>query len=640
MSTTPQPTSLQADLSANVTTARLLAAMQLAGFEVLPNYSFRLISAPPEWLHHLLPDIETASEVDLVERFPLLEAFLPEAQDAWQSIATSRVCSDLWSETLPSGVEMHLQAWAFKIAERRFLLIEAADALHQERQQVLQYAHETALQYDTIARLNREVQRATQAKSDFLATMSHEIRTPMNAILGMADVLAETSLTTEQRQCVDIFQRAASNLLDLLNDVLDTSKIEAGQLVLETSPFELCDVVAQVVELAGIRAAEKGLKIEHEIMPQVPAWLSGDRVRLRQVLTNLLGNSTKFTDKGRLALRVTPNPDGGGPGSLLFAVSDTGIGIPKEQIARIFESFAQADSSTTRKYGGTGLGLTICKKLIEAMGGRIWVESTVGIGSTFYFTAEFGIATAPLTQTPAVDAAPASPVENLRILVADDSTDNHSVIRGYLRNLPYVLDFVEDGASALEKLQTGKYDLALIDLHMPVMDGYAAVRAFREYEHKQNLHAMPIMALTADAFQDAIERSLIAGYTEHMVKPIRKSNLLEAIARHAPASGKVPSVPKLDLVVDAELSAIVPKYLDNVRRNSAAIAAALARSDFETIRSLGHNMKGTGTSFGLPQISEMGDQLERAAKLQEADSIRNVNADLVHFLNSVDVRYG
>jgi len=203
-----------------------------------------------------------------------------------------------------------------------------------------------------------------------------------------------------------------------------------------------------------------------------------------------------------------------------------------------------------------------------------------------------------------------------------------------------VLDFVEDGASALEKLQTGKYDLALIDLHMPVMDGHAAVRAFREYEHKRNLHAMPIMALTADAFQDAIEKSLVAGYTEHMAKPIRKSNLLEAIARHAPASGKVPSVPKLDFVVDAGLAAIVPKFLDNVRRNSATIAAALAGSDFDTIRSLGHNMKGTGTSFGLPQISEMGDKLERAAKLQETDSIRNVNADLVHFLNSVDVRHG
>ncbi len=638
MSTTPQPTPLQADHSVNDTVALLLATMQLAAFEALPSGSFRLFSIPPEWLRDLLPGIETAPEVDLVERFPLLEAFLREAREAWQG-GKRRACSDLWSEALASGGELHLQAWAFKITGRPFLLIEAADILYSERQQVLQYAHETALQYDVIARLNREVQRATQAKSDFLATMSHEIRTPMNAILGMADVLAETSLTTEQRRCVDIFQRAASNLLDLLNDVLDTSKIEAGQLALETVPFELRDIVSQAVELVGIRAAEKNLRIEHEIMPQVPPWLSGDPARLRQVLINLLGNSTKFTEKGRLVLRVAINLDGSGPGSLIFAVSDTGIGIPKEQLPKIFESFAQADSSTTRRYGGTGLGLNICKKLVEAMGGRIWVESSVGVGSTFYFTAEFGLAAAPATQISTVVEVPATPVGTLRILVADDSEDNRSVIRGYLKKLPYVLDFVEDGASALERLQTGRYDLALIDVHMPLMDGYAAVRAFREYERAQNLHALPVLALTADAFKDAVEKSLAAGFNMHLAKPIRKSILLEAIARHAYTRHQAPSAAKLDVVIDEELSAIVPKFLNNVRRNSPVIAAALARADFDTIRSLGHNMKGTGTSFGFPRISEIGDELERAAKQQDADSVRNVNANLVHFLDSVDIQY-
>src|SRR5271156_2409294 len=229
MSMTPQPTRWQADISGDDTVALLLATMQLAAFEALPSGSFRLFSTPPEWLLNLLPGIESAPEIDLVERFPLLEAFLPEATEAWQSFGSKRVCSDLWSETLPSGIETHLQGWALRIRGRRFLVIAAADSLHQERQQVLQYAHETALQYDTIARLNREVQRATRAKSDFLATMSHEIRTPMNAILGMADILGETSLTAEQRRYVDIFGRAASNLLDLLNDVLDMSKIEAGQ---------------------------------------------------------------------------------------------------------------------------------------------------------------------------------------------------------------------------------------------------------------------------------------------------------------------------------------------------------------------------------------------------------------------------
>jgi signal transduction histidine kinase/DNA-binding response OmpR family regulator len=639
MSTTPQPTPSQADHSVTDTVALLLATMQLAAFEALPSGSFKLLSTPPGWLREFLPGIETAPEVDLVEHFPLLEAFLPEAEEAWQAVDKRRACSDLWSEVLASGGEIHLQAWAFKITGRPFLLIEAADTLYRERQQVLQYAHETALQYDTIARLNREVQRATQAKSDFLATMSHEIRTPMNAILGMADVLAETSLTTDQRRCVDIFQRAASNLLDLLNDVLDTSKIEAGQLVLETVAFELRDVVSQAVELAGVRAAAKGLRIDHEIMPTVPSWLSGDPTRLQQVLINLLGNSTKFTEKGRLVLRVALNPDGRGPKSLIFALSDTGIGIPKEQLPKIFESFAQADSSTTRRYGGTGLGLTICKRLVEAMGGRIWVESTVGVGSTFYFTAEFGVAAAAAAQSSTAAAVSATPAETLRILVADDSEDNRTVIREYLKKLPYVIDYVEDGASALERLQTGRYDLALMDVHMPLMDGYAAVRAFREYERDQNHQALPVLALTADAFKDAVDRSLAAGFTMHLAKPIRKSTLLEAIARHAHARPEAPSVAKLDVVVDDELLAIIPKFLNNIRRNSPLIAAALARADFDTIRSLGHNMKGTGTSFGFPQISDMGDELERAAKQQDADSVRNITANLVHFLDSVDVRY-
>ena len=632
MTTTPPPTPLPVDHSMRDPVALLLAAMQLAAFEASPSGSFRLFATPPEWLREFLPGIETAPEVNLIERFPLLEAFLPEAEQAWQAVDQRRACSDLWSESLAGGRDLHLQAWAFQINGRPLLLIEAAEALYRERQRVMQYAHETEL-------LNREVQRATEAKSDFLATMSHEIRTPMNAILGMADVLAETSLTSEQRRCVDIFQRAAGNLLDLLNDVLDTSKIEAGQLVLETVSFDLRDVVSQAVELAGIRAAAKGLRIEHQIVREVPSWLSGDPTRLRQVLINLLGNSTKFTERGGLTLRVSLNHEVGEPGSLIFALSDTGIGIPQEQLPKIFESFTQADSSTTRRYGGTGLGLTICKKLVEAMGGRIWVESAVGVGSTFYFTAQFGVAAAPTAQGSSSAAVSALPIEALRILVADDSEDNRTVIREYLKKLPYVVDLVEDGASALERLQTGRYDLALIDVHMPLLDGYGAVRAFREYERAQNLDAMPVLALTADAFKDAVEKSLAAGFTAHLAKPIRKSTLFEAIARHARVRADVPPAAKIAIVVDEELSAIAPKFLNNVRRNSQLIVGALARVDFDTIRSLGHNMKGTGTSFGFPQISAIGDELERAAKQRDADSVRNLTARLVHFLDSVDLRY-
>jgi signal transduction histidine kinase/DNA-binding NarL/FixJ family response regulator len=634
----PQPGPSQASRGTAETAAAVLAAMQFAVFEPMPNGKFRLFSAPPEWLQELMPDIAEAGECDLADRFPLLEAFLPEAEEAWQKGA-ERVSSELWTETRPQGGDIHLQAWAVRAGGRPILAIEVADVLYRERQLTLQYAHETALQFETIQRLNLQVQRAAQAKSEFLAMMSHEIRTPMNAILGMADLLAETPLSSEQQRYVAIFQRAAASLLDLLNDILDLSKIEAGELKLEAVAFELRDVVARAAELVGIRAAEKGLAIESEIAPDVPPWLSGDPVRLRQVLINLLGNALKFTETGKLTVRIARDPEGSDPAALRVGVSDTGIGIPQDKLETIFESFSQADSSTTRKYGGTGLGLSISKKLVEAMGGRIWVESTVGSGSTFYFTAKLGVAEA----RPEVAAEPMAAAGGvrapLRILVADDSEDNRFVIRAYLKGTPYVLDFAEDGAIALEKLKTRAYDLALVDVHMPAMDGYTVVREFRDFESAHGRPALPVLALTADAFKEAIEKSLAAGFNRHLAKPIRKAALLQAIEGHAQAGPEPAPAGEHEVVVDEELSAIVPRFLSNVRKNPAAIAAALARGDYDTVRSLGHNMKGTGASFGLPQISALGDRLERAAKEQSADSVLAANSELAQFLDRVEVRY-
>jgi PAS domain S-box-containing protein len=482
---------------------------------------------------------------------------------------------------------------------------------------------------------------ASRTKSDFLASMSHEIRTPMNAIMGIADLLAKTPLSLEQDKYVQIFRRAGDNLLNLINDILDLSKVEASQLELERTGFSVNDLLEKVTEMVALRAHEKGLALVCEIAPNVPTNLVGDPTRLRQVLLNLIGNAIKFTEAGEVSLRVTSDGDSA-PTALRFEISDTGVGIPSDKVGRVFERFTQADSSTTRRFGGSGLGLTISKRLVELMGGRIWVESIVDKGSVFSFAVPFEIwEGAPARVTVPGETGPEPPLRALRILLAEDSPDNCTITVAYLEDTPYRVEIAETGAVARDMFAAGHYDLVLMDRQMPVMDGLTATRAIRAWEQANDRSPTPIIALTASALKGDREECLAAGCTAFLTKPIKQEVLLQAIKDHSsaePPSSKGATRRGDALVVglDPRLARVVPRFLLNSRQNVVLMLAALDRDEFEIVQRLGHSMKGAGTSFGFPTITDLGAALERSAGCADIGASRRWVGELSTYLDRVE----
>ncbi|HEV8071401.1 MAG TPA: PAS domain-containing protein [Planctomycetaceae bacterium] len=475
---------------------------------------------------------------------------------------------------------------------------------------------------------------ANHAKDEFLANVSHEIRTPMNAIFGMTDLALDTSLTNDQRQILKTVKSAADNLLGLINDLLDFSKIEAGKLELDISEFSLLAALCDTLRVFKARSKEKGLDFSYDVGPDVPDSLLGDSGRLRQVLLNLVGNAVKFTDAGAVTVRVEV-ADVAQEGNIVlrFTVTDTGIGIPPDKQQRIFRAFEQEDTSTTRKYGGTGLGLTIAARLVDLMGGVISVESQPGRGSRFAFTARFELApeadkTLALPQQQADAPLPEQPprqAEPLRVLVAEDNDFNAQLIEQLLIRRGHHVSLAPDGQSALALLCDSQFDLLILDIHMPELDGFEVTGAIRRREQSVGGH-LPIIALTARSRSEDRDKCLAAGMDEFLTKPFRADDLwivIDRVIGHSrpvnPSNGE-PSQSQAAFDCRTILAAcggdesllrkMCQSFEERIPAHLAALEEALGGQDAPRVRETAHKLCGMIATFSA-------DAGEIAAKLEE-----------------------